>query len=709
MSGRTRLALGEWVEFEDQRHQVAGFTDSGVRLRSEAGQMQIILVGALLSDPSFHACAVEPATEQSIEDSPGGAANPFGGTGLVADRDAVLLSLPEAERSRVTELEAHLLEVETGYRSGNRLSAVSGEPRAGFDPDHTTLSERIDAKATELGRTSRRLWQLRTAWQRNGLTGLVDKRKTRLHNPLARADTRIIDAIREQAAAERLDSSATIGNRFHRRTQNRLDHQHGVGAVVLPGKDAFRRIVDQVVDLRPSDPAARRIRAAAQPDRTFGVVTATRPGQVVMVDSTGLDVLAYDHDADAVVPVELTLALDLATRSLLAWRFTPRGTKSVDIGLLLADIMVPEPMRPHWPDQLRHAMLHVPTERLLAVDQRLAEAAARPVIYPETLLFDHGKPYQSDVVIRVCRRLGISVQDARKYTPTDKPQVERVFDTINRQFCEHLAGYTGSGVEHRGLHADDTARWSIDDITDLFAEYVVAIYQRRHHKGLILHGFPDLNVSPNQAYTMAIAAAGYVTCPTDLNLYYELLPIAGRRGRTIQPSGVHIGHLTYTAPVLHRYRKTRSPYPDGLWPIRHDPRNLLHAFFHDPADGSWHTLRWTHALDTHQPFTDITLREARRLIHTRGRDDTDQDAVAETLLELQNRADTPDAWTRTARTRWARDTHRAGAHHRDRQRATPTSNDIDDTDTPLHVVEELDLDSLQAADIWDPHHHGDAR
>lgn len=379
MSGPTRLALGEWVEFEDQRHQVAGFTDSGIRLRSEAGHMQIILVGALLSDPSFRSCTAEPAVEQSIVDpSGGGSANPFDGKGLVADRDAVLLGLSEAERSRVTELEAHLLEVETGYRSGNRLSAERGEPRAGFDPDHTTLSERLDAKATELGRTSRRLWQLRAAWQRNGLTGLVDKRKTRLHNPLARVDARILDAIKEQAAAERLDSSATIGNRFHRRTQNRLDHQHGVGAVVLPGKDAFRRIVNEVLDLRPSDPAARRIHAAAQPDRTFGVVTATRPGQVVMMDSAGLDVLAYDHDADAVVPVELTVALDLATRSLLAWRFTPRGTKSVDIGLLLADIMVPEPMRPHWPAQLRHAMLHVPTERLLTVDQRLAEGGRPP-------------------------------------------------------------------------------------------------------------------------------------------------------------------------------------------------------------------------------------------------------------------------------------------------------------------------------------------
>jgi hypothetical protein len=380
--------------------------------------------------------------------------------------------------------------------------------------------------------------------------------------------------------------------------------------------------------------------------------------------------------------------------------------------------MTPEPMRPHWPDALRFAMLGGPAERLLSIDQRLAEAAARPVIYPETLLFDHGKPYQSAVTLRACRRLGISVQDARVYTPTDKPQVERVFATINQQFCEHLAGYTGSGVEHRGLRVEDEARWTIEQIAEFFAEYVVAVYQRRHHKGLPAQGFPQLRVSPNEAYTMAIAAAGYLDCPTDPTLYYELLPIADGKGRTIQPGGVQIGYMTYNAEILHRYRKTRSPYPDGLWPIRRDPRNLLHAYFHDPADGRWHVLRWTHALDHHQPFTDITHREARRLITSRGRDPADQHEIAAALTELQNRTDAPETWTRTARRRWTRDADRARAQRRDTDRAGPAHDpptarrvaiggEIDAGHEPelkSEVDPDLDLDLVQAAEIWDPHH-----
>jgi hypothetical protein len=83
----------------------------------------------------------------------------------------------------------------------------------------------------------------------------------------------------------------------------------------------------------------------------------------------------------------------------------------------------PEADAPALADALRFAWLRIPHERILTVDQRLAHAAARPVIYPETLLFDHGKSYKSDVVTRACRRLGISIQDARMFTPTDKPRV----------------------------------------------------------------------------------------------------------------------------------------------------------------------------------------------------------------------------------------------------------------------------------------------
>jgi hypothetical protein len=65
----------------------------------------------------------------------------------------------------------------------------------------------------------------------------------------------------------------------------------------------------------------------------------------------------------------------------------------------------------------------LPHGRLTAIDQRLALAAAKPVIVPGTIVIDHGKVFVSQTFLSACRTLGISVQPARPYTPTDKPRV----------------------------------------------------------------------------------------------------------------------------------------------------------------------------------------------------------------------------------------------------------------------------------------------
>ena len=70
----------------------------------------------------------------------------------------------------------------------------------------------------------------------------------------------------------------------------------------------------------------------------------------------------------------------------------------------------------------------LPHARLLDVDARMEMAAAKPVIVPDTIVIDGGKVFVSDTFIRACARLGVSVQDCRPRTPTDKGIVEATFD-----------------------------------------------------------------------------------------------------------------------------------------------------------------------------------------------------------------------------------------------------------------------------------------
>lgn len=66
-------------------------------------------------------------------------------------------------------------------------------------------------------------------------------------------------------------------------------------------------------------------------------------------------------------------------------------TKAVDAAAVLARMLVPEPMRPGWSESLHHAHSVIPHERLLSIDERLANAAAKPVIIPETINCDRGR------------------------------------------------------------------------------------------------------------------------------------------------------------------------------------------------------------------------------------------------------------------------------------------------------------------------------
>ena len=79
----------------------------------------------------------------------------------------------------------------------------------------------------------------------------------------------------------------------------------------------------------------------------FTPTHAARPGEQVQIDSTPIDVLVL-LDNGVPVRADLTIAVDVATRTICAAVLRPVGTKAVDAALLLARMLVPEPMRPGW-------------------------------------------------------------------------------------------------------------------------------------------------------------------------------------------------------------------------------------------------------------------------------------------------------------------------------------------------------------------------
>jgi len=265
---------------------------------------------------------------------------------LWPDAAALFDKLSEKQLEELQNAQEHLLEMTTGYRSGVPEKPLPGEPRPECALE-LPLAQRVQSKARELGYSEPQIWRRLRRWREEGPWGLVDRRSHRPSDPLAGVDPRLTDAILTQHYVTEEDDSTGSLNRLRRRVERRLADVHGPGTVAVPSQKSFNRYVAALLPGRyTTGPATTRQSVANRPDGHYRPIAASRPGELAMIDTSWLDVRAYDPVEDVVFSVDLTIAIDVCTRSLLGWRPVPKGTKGVDAGLVIADAMMPEPMRP---------------------------------------------------------------------------------------------------------------------------------------------------------------------------------------------------------------------------------------------------------------------------------------------------------------------------------------------------------------------------
>ena len=654
------LRPGDWVRYDGADHQVIALAGTSVRLRSDVGAESVVLVAYLMASPEF--AVIDGAPTPSVE--------PFG----------LMDGLPVKALEQAREWERHIVEVETGLPPGALPGAT---PRAGFDPASTTIAERDQAKAAELGVSLRTVKTRRARYTQQGLWGLVDQRAVRLSAATGRTDARLVAAIREVIDAE-TDTSTGTRSRLIRRVVKTVEATYGPGVVPLPGRSTLYKVIDAVASGRHTfGSAVTRRQTANRPQGMFTPTHAARPGEQVQIDSTPIDVLVL-LDSGVPVRADLTIVVDVATRTICAAVLRPVGTKAVDAALLLARMLVPEPMRPGWSGALRMSASRLPHARLLDIDARMELAAARPVIVPDTIVIDGGKVFVSDTFTRACERLGISIQRARPRTPTDKAIVEATFGSINTLFCQHVAGYTGSNMTLRGT--DATGVWTLPELQDLFDEWLL-VWQARPHDALRDPFMPRRALSPNEKYAALVAAAGYLPLTLSGEDYLELLPVEWRQ---INAYGIRIGYRTYDCPELGPWRLQHSGITArrGLWEVHYDPYDATQVFVRT-TDG-WVTAPWTHLPMVAAPFAEFTWRYARRLAAEKGRDDTNETEVARVLDELLTRAEAGpvDKLTDriTGRARVAGAAHRPPPREDDTPSETPGTTGQDSRDGPLVTV-----------------------
>ncbi|MDX3588936.1 DDE-type integrase/transposase/recombinase [Streptomyces europaeiscabiei] len=649
--------------------QVVALSGQDIHLLGPDGGGQAVLAGRLFADPGFTVIGADVPQ--------------------AAPQWGLFETAPAAAREKALAWQRHVREVECGLADG---PGSDGAVRPQYDPEQHTLAQREQAKAQELtalgfGRVSRTTVQrMRLAYRKQGLWGLLDHRSTRAPSPTGRADERVVAAVRETLRRRRGRSRGTINGLFPLINQI-LEDRHGPGTVPAPSQATLYRLVTTLA--RPGELPAGPVRQtpASFDGRAFTPTTALRPGEQVQVDTTRLDVLALFDDGTLARP-ELTIAIDVATRAILAAVLCPSATKAVDAALLLAEMAVPHPARPTWPNILRmdHAPA-LPHQRLTTLDERLAGAAARPVVLPETIVVDRGRVFVSRAFTAACETLGISVQPAPPFAPTAKGIVERAFGTINHLFCQHLPGYTGSDVTRRGPDAEQDACYSVPHLQDLLDEWLVH-YHHRPHEGLRHPMMPRKALTPNQMWAALVAVAGHVPVPLSRSDYLELLPV---RWQAITASGIRIHHRTYDADLLAPYRGQPSSHTGrgGKWEIHYNPHDVRQIWIRLP-DGRLTEIGWIHRDHVHQPFNDHTWQHIRTLaLHDNYGDAEQYEAdLADALDQLMRRVHSGHA-TKTEQAIIARTTAipLPTARHPDHD----TGQSADD---PAHWDEDDSIDDL---------------
>ncbi|CAL9362480.1 hypothetical protein SUDANB105_00695 [Streptomyces sp. enrichment culture] len=119
--------------------------------------------------------------------------------------------------------------------------------------------------------------------------------------------------------------------------------------MAMTSYDTLRRLWQEWFG--PGGARQRYARSADLPE-SEGHVPVHRPGQVFALDITVLPVMVREHVFGDPVNMHLTLALDVCTHSLVAFRLTLVSDSSVDVAMVPRDVTMPLPMRADWGEDL---------------------------------------------------------------------------------------------------------------------------------------------------------------------------------------------------------------------------------------------------------------------------------------------------------------------------------------------------------------------
>ncbi|BDZ48617.1 hypothetical protein GCM10025867_08580 [Frondihabitans sucicola] len=361
----------------------------------------------------------------------------------------------------------------------------------------------------------------------------------------------------------------------------------------VPGVDT---IADYIADWfglqdHSGGSAATRASAEARAAMSEQVRITTHPGQLVLFDTTKVNVWVRNpDDAKRAVRLELTIALDHYTCAIVGMALT-HTTASLGIALCLADVIMPKrrDFIEQWNNDPPSPYTYLPHE--IDFLERITDEDLHGFL-PETILSDNGSPYVSATMAGVCAYFHISFEQARSYTPGDKAQIERAFGTIKEMLEALFPGFLGGSVYERGKNSHLEALVERVDYEQALREFIWA-YNRTPHEGLRITDDErfdkTVDVSPMKKWEHGMRQHGplrvpaYALDPVRMLPFVELKTDAGR---------AIVKRLTFRSPIVAQLaRDYRCLNSKNQLRIHYNPADMRQVYIFD-ASGDCHEIPW---------------------------------------------------------------------------------------------------------------------
>ena len=303
-----------------------------------------------------------------------------------------------------------------------------------------------------------------------------------------------------------------------------------------------RRSVDRRLHRDPQIEVDRRKGAqATNPPIVPGTFSVRRALEVVQIDHTKVDLIVVDDLYR--IPVGrpyLTLALDVATRSVLAFRLTFDPPGATSVALCLAQTLS---TKDAWLASLG-----------LQADWPMAGL-------PSSIHLDNAAEFHSKALERGCQQFGIEVV----YRPRGRPHygghIERLIGTL-MQRLGMLPGATGNSTKGRKRRAPEKhASMTLRELEQWFALEVGGNYHQAHHRGL-------QGSSPLGAWNARPPVVLQALDQREVLLSF--LPAEPRR---VRRDGVHLNNIRYWHPIFSSMAIAKKSLL-----VHYDPRDLSRLY-----------------------------------------------------------------------------------------------------------------------------------